>query len=68
MNAPKTPITDIADLKGKKVLVVGLARSGVSLVHFLVESGAVVTVSDHKSKAELSTSLEQIDGLEVQLF
>ncbi len=67
MNAtPKTPITDIADLKGKKVLVVGLARSGVSLVHFLVENGAVVTVSDHKSKAELSTSLEQIDGLEVQ--
>jgi UDP-N-acetylmuramoylalanine--D-glutamate ligase len=37
------------------------------MVHFLVECGAQVTVSDHKSKAELSPSLELIDGLNVQL-
>lgn len=61
-----TPISEIKELKDKRVLVVGLARSGVSLVHFLVESGAQVTVSDHKSKAELSPALEQIDGLGVQ--
>lgn len=58
-----TPITDVKDLKDKRVLVVGLARSGVSMVHFLSESGAHVTVSDHKSKAELAPSLELIDGL-----
>lgn len=62
-----TPISDVKDLKDKRVLVVGLARSGVSMVHFLAENGAQVTVSDHKSKAELSPSLEQIDGLGVQL-
>src|SRR3954471_10310066 len=62
-----TTYSQIEDLKDKRVLVVGLARSGVSMVHFLVENGAQVTVSDHKSKAELSTSLEQIDGLNVQL-
>ncbi len=62
-----TPINDVKDLKDKRILVVGLARSGVSMVHFLVENGAQVTVSDHKSKAELATSLEQIEGLNVQL-
>lgn len=62
-----TTYSQVSDLKDKRVLVVGLARSGVSMVHFLVESGAQVTVSDHKSKAELSTSLEQIEGLNVQL-
>lgn len=60
------PYSEVTDLKDKRVLIVGLARSGVSMVHFLVESGAHVTVSDHKSKAELSTALEQIDGLDVQ--
>jgi UDP-N-acetylmuramoylalanine--D-glutamate ligase len=58
-----TPITEVKDLKDKRVLVVGLARSGVSMVHFLTEVGAQVTVSDHKSKAELTPALEQLDGL-----
>lgn len=58
------PLNDLSELKGKRVLVVGLARSGVSLVHFLTEQGAQVTVSDHKSRAELATSLEQVEGLE----
>ena len=61
-----TPITEFKDLKDKRILVVGLARSGVSMVHFLAENGVQVTVSDHKSKAELAPSLEQIDGLNVQ--
>jgi UDP-N-acetylmuramoylalanine--D-glutamate ligase len=58
--------SEVKQLSGKKVLVVGLARSGVSLVHFLTEAGAVVTVSDHKSRAELAPSLELIDGMNVQ--
>jgi UDP-N-acetylmuramoylalanine--D-glutamate ligase len=62
-SASLAPISDVKELKDKRVLVVGLARSGVSLVHFLVEQGAIVTVSDHKSKAELTPALEQIDGL-----
>jgi UDP-N-acetylmuramoylalanine--D-glutamate ligase len=53
----------VNDLKDKRVLVVGLARSGVSMVNFLVDHGAQVTVSDHKSKAELTPALEQIEGL-----
>lgn len=61
------PFSEFTDLEGKRVLIVGLARSGVSLAHFLTECGAQVTVSDHKSKPELATSLEQIEGLNVQL-
>ncbi|MBI3399359.1 MAG: UDP-N-acetylmuramoyl-L-alanine--D-glutamate ligase [Deltaproteobacteria bacterium] len=34
------------DLKGKKVLVVGLARTGISVARFLNEKGAVVTATD----------------------
>lgn len=67
MTPTSAPISDVKDLKDKRVLVVGLARSGVSMVHFLTESGAQVTVSDHKSKAELAPALELIDGLGVQL-
>jgi len=54
------------DVAGKKVMVVGLSKTGVSLAKFLVELGAKVTVSDHKSPAELSQALEQIESLEIE--
>lgn len=57
--------TDVSELKDKKILVVGLARTGVSLAHFLVKHGANVTVSDHKSRAELSNYLELMDDIKV---
>ena len=47
-------------------MVVGLRRTGVSLVRFLCEHGAQVTITDHKSRAELSNALEQIDSLEIE--
>ena len=58
-----TPMSELKDLEGKRVLVVGMARSGVSMVNFLLACGAHVTVSDHKSRAELAPALEQIEGL-----
>lgn len=59
-------MSDASELKGKKILVVGLARTGVALAHFLVKNGASVTISDHKSKAELSVYLEKMEDIEVQ--
>ena len=41
------------DLKGKRVLVVGLGRSGVASALFLKARGARVTVSDSKAEDEL---------------
>lgn len=59
--------TDVSDLKDKKILVVGLGKTGVSLAKFLHSVGAQVTVTDHKSKAELSNQLDQLGDLPVKL-
>ena len=56
---------DYKDIKDKNVMVVGLGRTGVSLSKFLVSKGAKVTVSDHKSKAELVNFLEDMEGVDV---
>jgi UDP-N-acetylmuramoylalanine--D-glutamate ligase len=40
------------DVQNKRVLVVGLARSGLSVAHALARRGAVVTVTDSKPPAE----------------
>ncbi|HBQ20743.1 MAG TPA: UDP-N-acetylmuramoyl-L-alanine--D-glutamate ligase [Deltaproteobacteria bacterium] len=45
-------------LKGKKIVVVGLARSGVSVAQFLASRGAKVTVTDIKTKTELQPYLK----------
>lgn len=57
---------DVSELKDKKILVVGLGKTGVSLAHFLTRHQASVTVTDHKSKPELSAQLEQLDGLAIK--
>jgi UDP-N-acetylmuramoylalanine--D-glutamate ligase len=50
------------EIKNKRVLVVGLGKSGLAAAHFLKERGARVTVSDARPAmliAELSGMLEQ---------
>jgi UDP-N-acetylmuramoylalanine--D-glutamate ligase len=45
------------ELKNKRVLVVGLGRSGVASAFFLQEQGAKVIVSDSKSEAQLQSEV-----------
>jgi UDP-N-acetylmuramoylalanine--D-glutamate ligase len=54
------------DLKGKKVLVVGLARTGAAAAQFLSKRGAKVKVSDAKTAAELAPFLGPLQGLSVE--
>jgi UDP-N-acetylmuramoylalanine--D-glutamate ligase len=54
------------DLAGKKVLVVGLARTGVALAHFLTRAGAWVTVTDMASAGELADMRKLIQTLPVE--
>lgn len=54
---------EVSELKDKRILVVGLGKTGVSLAKFLAKYEAQVTVSDHKSKPELAAQLEQLEGL-----
>jgi UDP-N-acetylmuramoylalanine--D-glutamate ligase len=48
------------DLKGKKVVVLGLARSGVAAVRLLADEGAVIVVNDAKTAQELSGDIEAL--------
>ena len=48
------------DLKGKKVLVVGLGKSGLAAALFLRRRGAQVTVSDVRSAEALAKELSLI--------
>lgn len=57
---------DVAELRDKRILVVGLGKTGVSLCHFLTKHQAQVTVTDHKSKPELSAQLELVEGLPIK--
>jgi len=54
------------DLKSKKVLVVGLARTGAAALQFLSKRGAKVKVSDAKTAAELAPFLGPLKGLSVE--
>ncbi len=48
------------DVKGKRVLVVGLGKSGIASALFLADRGARVAVSDTKSEAELHHEIPQL--------
>src|SRR5215467_13687829 len=48
------------ELNNKRVLVVGLGRSGVASARFLKSRGARVTVSDAKSEDELRDQIPQL--------
>ena len=53
------------DFDQKKVLVVGMARSGVAAAQLLRASGADVTVNDSKSEEELGSHLQALEGLQL---
>jgi len=46
--------------QGRKVLVIGLARSGLAVANLLETQGARVTVSDEKSKRELISNIKKL--------
>jgi UDP-N-acetylmuramoylalanine--D-glutamate ligase len=47
-------------LKGKKVVVVGLGRSGVAAAKLLIEKGAEVWVTDRRSSKELAYEMKEL--------
>ncbi len=52
--------------ENKRVLVVGMARSGIAAVQLLRANGAEVTVNDSKTEAELGDSLAVLEGLQIE--
>jgi UDP-N-acetylmuramoylalanine--D-glutamate ligase len=55
------------DLRDRRVAVLGLARSGVALVRFLVDAGAHVTVYDLRPAEELGGQIEALEGRSAEL-
>jgi len=47
-------------LKDKKVLVVGLAKTGVACARFLASKGAIVTVTDMRNESALAAQLSEL--------
>jgi len=54
------------ELKGKTVLVIGLARTGRECARFLVGRGANVSVSDMRSTEQLGPELEGLAGMPIR--
>lgn len=55
------------ELAGKKVVVLGIARSGIAAAKMLVSSGAQVTANDIKTETELAGESEELKSLGVEL-
>ena len=53
------------ELQGKKILVVGLARTGVAVARFLAQQGARVTVTDMREEELLADTLAQLADLDI---
>src|SRR5438046_10426423 len=56
-----------SDLKGKRVLVIGLARTGMATALFCADRGAIVTATDSRSAGELGESIAGLRATGVQL-
>ena len=53
-------------LEGKRVLLIGLAKTGISTIKFLSGKGAKITVNDIKSKDQVEDILEELAELDVE--
>jgi UDP-N-acetylmuramoylalanine--D-glutamate ligase len=52
-------------LRGKKILVIGLARTGAECARFLAQQGAKVVVSDLRPGTDLKTAMGALAGLPI---
>jgi len=53
------------DLKGRKVLVVGMARTGIATAKFLKAKGSLVTTTEAKPEEEMREAVRELKGLDL---
>lgn len=56
------------DLKGKNVLLIGLAKTGISTIKLLDKLEANITVNDIKTEEKLVDILEELKDIKMQLI
>lgn len=59
--------TSLGDLRERRALVLGLARSGVAVARFLADAGAQVTAYDRRPATELADAVAALGGRPVRL-
>jgi UDP-N-acetylmuramoylalanine--D-glutamate ligase len=57
----------LPELRNKRIVVVGLGRSGVATARFLVNRGARVTITDRAAAGTLQDAIAALDGWDLQL-
>ncbi|MFN2418208.1 MAG: UDP-N-acetylmuramoyl-L-alanine--D-glutamate ligase [Candidatus Limnocylindria bacterium] len=67
MVAPRPPIRSADDLRGRRTVVLGLARSGVAACRFLADAGAVVVAYDRRPASELAEAVAALAARPVRL-
>lgn len=55
------------NIEGKKVLVVGVARSGIAVARLLAERGAIVIANDVKPQSQLAREADELKRLGVMV-
>jgi UDP-N-acetylmuramoylalanine--D-glutamate ligase len=68
MRIMTAPPATIADLRGRQVLVLGLARSGMAAARMLADAGATVTVYDRRSATDLAEAVRTLGTRQVRLL
>ena len=67
MTAPIGAVRSAPDLRGRRTVVLGLARSGVAACRFLADAGAVVVAYDRRPATELSDAVAALGARPVRL-
>src|ERR671925_539339 len=66
---PETLVEEIEaaerEVRGKRVSIIGAARSGVAAASLLISQGAEVFVSDKETKEKLEDSVKRLESLSV---
>lgn len=56
------------DFAGKKILMVGLARSGMAVISLLHKRGVILTACDIKKADELGGKIKLLESMDVRVF
>ncbi len=51
------------ELAGKRLVILGFARQGLALARFAAEAGAEVVISDLRTRSQLQTRIDSLNGL-----
>lgn len=67
MTAASGPVRTASDLRGRRVIVLGLARSGIAASRFLADAGAEVTAYDRRPPSELTDAAAALGDRPIRL-